>query len=116
MLRMTFTPPGADPHHWEFDNLEDGLSAVEAELIEDAGGTQWDTYVRWALQLSSGSFRACRVLLWVLLRRQNPALVLADLNFPVSALVFEDTADEPAADEPEPEGKDEPADSTTSSP
>jgi hypothetical protein len=110
MLRMTFTPPGGQQRVFEMVRVDDEISALEAELIEDAGGRQWDTFMGFALQMSQGSFRAVRVLLWVFLRREDPGLELAALDFPVSALQFEDTGDEP---EP---GKDEPAAAATSSP
>lgn len=113
VLRLTFTPPGGVTRRFEFEQLDDELTALEAELIEDAGGKQWDAFMGWALQLTNGSFRALRVLLWVLLRRETPKLELAELDFPVSALGFETIEDE---SEPEAEGKDGDGDSATNSP
>jgi hypothetical protein len=70
---MTFTPPGGQQRVFEMVRVDDEISALEAELIEDAGGRQWDTFMGFALQMSQGSFRAVRVLLWVFLRREDPA-------------------------------------------
>ena len=110
MLRITFTPPGGAPRLFELAGVDSDLSALEAELIEESGGRQWATLLDWAGLMSQGSFRAVRVLLWVLLRRENPSLDLAEFDFPVSAVNFEEVDDEPSS-EP---GKDVPADSATS--
>lgn len=94
MLRITFTSPGGEPQIFEMAGMEE-LRASEAELIEDSGGRQWDTFMEWSLQMAQGSFRACRVLLWVLLRRANPSLTLDELDFPVGSLLVEETEDDP---------------------
>ena len=112
MLRITFTPPGGgQPKEWEFANFDDSLSASEAELIEESGENQWDSFMGWALRMAEGSMRASRVMLWILMRRDDPELKLDEFDFPVSALAVDET------DEPEQEpGKDEPADSNIGTP
>jgi hypothetical protein len=117
MLRITYTPPNEPPRTFEIEELEDDLSALEAELIEEAGGQQWGSYLEWSTQMIAGSMRACRVLLWVLLRRENPNLQLDTLNYPLSALQFDVDAEEDLNVTPpaEPEGKDEPVASDISS-
>ena len=112
MLRITYTPPDAEPRVFEMPTLEEGIDSRESELIEDNGGKQWSTFMEWTLALTSGSIRASRVLLWVMLRRENPSLDLETFHFPLTALVVDQTDDEPA----ESEGKDAPGDSDTSSP
>jgi hypothetical protein len=135
MLRITFTPPGDEPRLFELTDPTADVTALEAEDIEEAGGKQWDTFMGWAMLMSSGGIRAVRVLLWILLRRENPALKLEEFDFPVNSLSVEEIDDmqpcrvcggirldprhtgehsheyDPVA---EPEGKDEPADSATS--
>lgn len=116
MLRITYTPTGGESRLFELNDPEQDMTSLEAELIEDSGGRQWGTYFEWMGAMTAGSFRAVRVFLWILLRRDNPKLNLDALEFPMSALVMETIPDPEPAEPSEPEGKGEPGDSDTNLP
>ncbi len=68
-MKITYSPAGLPPHVIDFD--VDDLTSDEADRIEQAGGTQWDTYGGWIDQFNSAGWRAWRVALWVCLRREG---------------------------------------------
>jgi hypothetical protein len=57
----------------------DELTGAEAEMIEDAGGTQWETFGEWISRLYRGGWRPLKVALWVMMRRENPRLDYEEL-------------------------------------
>lgn len=71
---MKFSYDGRD-----YDLKPDELSGVEAELIEDAGGTQWETFGEWVSRLYRGGWRPLKVALWIMMRRENPKLGYEEL-------------------------------------
>lgn len=75
-MRLTYRPAAGEPREWTFRPLD--LESREAELVEDTTGL---TYAQWAARFYSGSIRARRVALWLLLRREQPALALDDVQF-----------------------------------
>jgi hypothetical protein len=106
-MQLTYTPEDGDPQ--VFDFRVERLMSFEAEALEEAGGDQWETVHEWANKFDRGSMRAIRAALWIMLRRQQPALRFSDLVVRVDELKVEE--------DPEPEpGKDEPGDSGTGSP
>jgi hypothetical protein len=92
----------------DFDFQPDSVDGPEAELIEDAGGTQWETFGEWANRLYRGGWRPLKVALWIMLRRENPTLNFDDLAKVGPGEVFLDLTDDEAT-----EGKDEPGEATT---
>lgn len=96
----------------KFDPEE--ITGLEAEVIEDAGGSRWDTLAEWYDLLSRGGWRAAKAALWVVLMRDNPDLGYEELaNVAPKDLTFE-SDDEPGKETGE--ATTEPADSATDSP
>jgi hypothetical protein len=73
-MKFSHTPEGGSPVDYEVEI--DDLAELDAEAIEEAGGSQWRTFAEWASLLDAGGFRAWRVLLWIVQRRTNPDLEL----------------------------------------
>lgn len=115
-MKIIYAPPGENPRTFELGSIDD-LEGGDCELIEEAGGNQWDTLGEWFDLLGRDGYRAHKVLIWALLRRDNPSLDLDDLGrFKMKDVSFEATDDEVE------EGKDEsgeavsvPVDAPTSS-
>ena len=104
-MRIIYAPKGGEPQR--FDVTVDDLLGTEAELIEDAGGSQWDTYGEWLDRLSRGGWRPMKALVWVLLRRSNPSLLFEDLaDLSTAEVLFDE-------DEGDEEGKDESGEAVT---
>lgn len=101
-MKIIYAPDnGVEPYEFDFTDVSE-LAGHECELIEEAGGTQWDTFGGWFDLLSREGYRANKVLVWVLLRRENPSLGLEELvNFKMRDLTVVASDDEVA------EGKDE---------
>lgn len=98
-MRIIYAPKGGEPQR--FNVTVDDLLGAEAELIEDVGGTQWDTYGEWLDRLTRGGWRPMKAFVWVLLRRANPTLLFEDLaDLSTAEVLF-------AEDEDDEEGKDE---------
>jgi hypothetical protein len=116
-VKFTYARAGQEPLTFDFDPNE--LGTLEAELIEEAGGTQWRSFGQWVDLHNQGGFRAWRVSLWIMLRRQNPSLAFEEVLPTVGELIIgiddTETPAEPSEDEPS-EGKDEPGDDATDSP
>jgi hypothetical protein len=95
----------------------DELTGAEAEMIEDAGGTQWETFGEWISRLYRGGWRPLKVALWVMMRRENPRLDYEELaNVKIADVQIDLTEDEATEGKDEPgEGTTEPADSPTDS-
>ena len=117
-LAITYAPKNGEEKAFVLD--PDDVDADEAELIEGAGGEQWDSYGMWIYQLNRGGFRAVRVGLWMLLRRTNPNLDLNEVKPRVSEMRVrppDDGEDDEDIKPPESaEGKSETGDESTSSP
>ena len=105
-MKLTYAPKGQDPQTFDFD--PDDLGSLEAEALEEAGGSQWDSFGQWVNLYNQGGFRAWRAALWIMLRRHNPDLGFEEVLPKVGELlVTGDDAKTPA--EESLEGKDEPA-------
>jgi hypothetical protein len=76
----------------------DELTGAEAEMIEDAGGTQWETFGEWISRLYRGGWRPLKVALWVMMRRENPRLDYEELANVKIADVQIDLTDEDVAE------------------
>lgn len=86
-MKVIYAPKGEEPQ--TFDLTLDDLKGAESELIEDAGGTQWETFGEWFSRLERDGYRARKVLAWVLLRKANPDLGFEELvGFKFSDLTF----------------------------
>lgn len=75
-MRFTYAPEGAEPKSWDFKPGK--LMSVEAELIER---TTKMTYAEWLDAFSSGSISAQHALLWVFMKRENPAVKYDEIQF-----------------------------------
>ena len=78
MYVLIYTPEDGPRQQWDV-NLK-AMPFVEAELIEEAGGSTWDNFEDFEVRLVSGNSKAKLALLWVLLRRENPKLRFVDLG------------------------------------
>lgn len=78
---------------WEWESL----TFPEAIAIEAASGT---TTRDFRVAVTNGSMTALQILLWTILKRENPGLRLAEVNMPIGDVHTEvvDT-DVPAAEE-----------------
>lgn len=77
-MKIVYAPKGENPRTFQMEAVDD-LEGPECELIEDAGGSQWDTFGGWFDLLSRDGYRATKALVWVLLRRLNPDLGFEEL-------------------------------------
>jgi hypothetical protein len=69
-VKITYTPRDGEPREWLWKPAQ--TDSREVELIEEVmGDLPWVTCVSKFL---AGSTRARRALMWVFLRRENPAL------------------------------------------
>ena len=112
-MRITYAPDGGVRQEFKFD--VDGLSATEAETLEEVGGQSWDTLMEWYDKFERGSFKAWRAVLWVYLRRTDPTLSF-DLFLPVVSEIEIEQEDTPAVVEGKGEGEGEPTDSPSPEP
>ena len=88
---------GALPHDLgerRFTFKPNKLMSVEAEAIEDA--TDW-TFTEFGEKFLKGSMKAKRAALWVLLKREFPALKFRDLSFSPEEIEVDFDEDEAAA-------------------
>lgn len=86
---LAYTPEGAEPRKWSFK--PEKLMSSEAEAIEKATHL---TYAEFGVDLLKGSATCRRALLWVLLKREDPPLRLAQVDPPVGSIVVEFDTDE----------------------
>lgn len=70
---ITYTPAGQPPQTWTYRHME--VAASVAETVEDTTGMTWSE-IEW--QVIQGRARARRAILWLLLRREHPALKWED--------------------------------------
>lgn len=71
---ITYTPIDGDDQDWEFQ--AGTVKASEGEPIERSYGKTWDEFL---VDLMKGGLRARRHLLWLLQRRDHPALRYDDV-------------------------------------
>jgi hypothetical protein len=83
-MLLNYTPPGADKQVFPYD--PEKLMSSEAEAIEKVTHL---TYSEFGLELIKGSVTARRALLWVLLKRKDPQLRHAQVDFPAGAVELE---------------------------
>lgn len=76
--------PGAEIVELSFKPYE--MLSPEAELVEAAGATFWETWDAWHRLFRSGHKRAERVALWIARRRTEPALQLAEVTVRMDGL------------------------------
>jgi hypothetical protein len=73
---VTYKPEDGDEQRWEFDFQR--VRRSEAIIIEKAYGAG-RTYVQFQMAAMQGSVEALTLLLWMLQRRDHPALRLEDV-------------------------------------
>jgi hypothetical protein len=84
-MLVKYTPENGDAKEWEFD--PERVRQSEAEQIEKRSGL---AYGEWARAVGNGNSKACRVLLWHLMRRDHPSYRYEDVpDFYVSELVID---------------------------
>lgn len=88
---VIYSPDEGEQQRWLFSPRT--LMAVEAEAIERVTGL---TFMEFGQALVRGSMAALRALVWVLLKRQEPTLKFADVDFPIGAVTTELDDDERA--------------------
>ncbi len=86
---LVYAPEGADERRWTFK--PEKLMSSEAEAIEKATHL---TYAEFGMELIKGSVTARRALLWVLLKREDAPLRLAQVDPPVGSITVEYEVDE----------------------
>lgn len=88
-MLLTYTPEGADERTWVYDPSK--LMSSEAAAIEKV--TE-QTYAEFGVALMKGSAGCRRALLWVLLKREEPTLRIAQVDPPTGSLTLEFEAHE----------------------
>lgn len=83
-MRMTYTPEGAEPRHWDF-RFQD-MDSAEVEAIEDETGIMFGD---WEARYKS--MRLIHGLLWNFLRRDTPDLAYDSVRFKFSEIGFTET-------------------------
>jgi hypothetical protein len=78
---VTYLPAAAEPREWTFRPME--VSSREAELVEEYLAV---TYAMWVKAFQTGSIKAQRIALWLLLRRDDPTLPLESVDYQVREL------------------------------
>lgn len=81
---FTYAREGAETRVWTF--TPDKLMSSEAEAIEKVTHM---TYAEFGLAIIKGSVTARRALLWVFLKRTEPALRHQQIDFPAGAVEVE---------------------------
>jgi hypothetical protein len=85
-VKITWTPPGGPAQEWEFDPSR--LMVAELDAIEKVTGLSGLTAFGEAL--NAGSASALRSLLWVVRKRQDPALRYEAVDFALADLAITD--------------------------
>lgn len=88
-MRITYTPPDGPAQEWDF--RPGRLMSIEAEAIERQTG--W-TFEEFGQKFMAGSALARHALLWVLLKRKNPGVKYADINFAMDEVTVDLDDDE----------------------
>jgi hypothetical protein len=76
-MKLIYTPQGAPEREWTIIPTE--LLSFQSDWLEEAGGDTWESYDEWARLCWSGSRKAIRALLYVMLRTEQPGLRFAHL-------------------------------------
>ena len=82
-MLITYRPADGEPREWSF--IPRDLTSLEAEDVEDATGWSFPVF---QAQFYAGRTRARRAVLWILLRREQPELRFADVQYGMSELGF----------------------------
>ena len=90
-MKFVYTAEGADSLEWDFQPGK--LMNAEAEAIERLTGM---TFVTWQKAVLEGSVRAVHGLLYVMLKRDNPALKYDQVVFCMDEIDFDFTPEERA--------------------
>jgi hypothetical protein len=90
-MYLTYKPADEDPQ--EFIFIPDEINSFDAEAIESATNWTWEEFM---LKLQTGSFKARRALLWVLLRTVHRGLAFRDVKFNKNQVELEYDVDEMA--------------------
>jgi len=93
-MRLIWTPNNGEKREFSFQPAK--LVSAEAEAIEDAGGPAWDSFEEFGQKFLKGNRRAYRAALWVMLRREQPALRFTDLSLRVDEVEVDFDAAETA--------------------
>lgn len=91
-MNIKFTNEQYGTREWLLFKAEK-MGTAEAEAIE---GVTSMTFVQWGQALLNGSTICGRALVWVLLKRENPALRFREVSYPVGDLKVELDTDEKA--------------------
>jgi hypothetical protein len=83
-VKITYAPRDGEQREWVWKPAE--MESHEAELIEDAMDLP---YMSCVSKFLAGSTRARRALLWVLLRRDHPALQFDQVRFRLDEVASE---------------------------
>ena len=83
-MLIIYTPE--DGPRQEFTFRPGELMSPEAEALEGAPGRSWSTFEEYGELFMSGSLKARRAALWILLRRDDPKLRFTDLVIRVKEL------------------------------
>lgn len=79
-MKIVYSPKNGDSQTFTIDDITEDLDGEECEALEEAGGTQWDTFGGWFDLLSREGYRATKALLWVLLMRSRPELGFEEMR------------------------------------
>lgn len=83
-MKVTFKSEQYGDREWSVK--PEKMNTTEAEAIE---GVTQKTFVEWGQALLNGSTICGRALVWVLLKRENPALRFREVSYPVGSLKVE---------------------------
>ena len=76
-MKIIYAPRDGERREFVFRPAD--LLSPDAELLEESGGSSWDTFEEYGRKFLAGSIRARRAALWLCLRRDNPRMRLSDL-------------------------------------
>jgi hypothetical protein len=76
---LVYTPENGERQEFPFRPLE--INNVDAEDVEEVGGTVWDDFDDFDRAFRQGKTRALRAALWVSLRATQPDLTFDDVHF-----------------------------------
>jgi hypothetical protein len=91
-VRLIYTPEDGEKREFSFRPPK--LMSPEVEALEDVGGDAWDSFDEFAVKFLKGNRRAYRAALWLMLKREEPALKFRDLVVRVDEVSVEFDDDE----------------------
>jgi len=80
-VRLIWIPENGEKREFSFKPAK--LMTVEAEAIEEVGGTTWESFDQFGRKFMMGNRRATRAALWIMLKREQPKLKFHELNLGV---------------------------------